>query len=80
MEEGSEKKLLVGKRQMMCDWVQSVQGMWQRITGNELFLFVDITELLGNQNAVSVELIMSVLDRIGDYELLEKQKEGYERD
>ena len=45
-----------------------------------LFLFVDITELLGNQNAVSAELIMSVLDRIGDYELLEKRNEGYERD
>ena len=33
-----------------------------------------------NQNAVSVELIMSVLDRIGDCELLEKRNEGYERD
>ena len=45
-----------------------------------MFLFVDITELLGNQNAVSAELIMSVLDKIGDYELLEKRNEGYERD
>ena len=36
--------------------------------------------VLGNQNAVSVELIMSVLDRIGDYELLEKRNEGYEGD
>ena len=36
--------------------------------------------MLGNQNAVSVELIMSVLDRIGDYELLAKRNEGYERD
>ena len=31
-----------------------------------------------NQNTVSIEEIMSVLTRIGDYELLEKQKEGYE--
>ena len=32
-----------------------------------------------NQNTVSIEEIMSGLTRIGEYELLEKQKEGYER-
>ena len=31
-----------------------------------------------NQNTVSSEAIMSDLTRIGDYELLEKQREEYE--
>ena len=31
-----------------------------------------------NQNTLSSEAIMSDLIRIGDYELLEKRKEGYE--
>ena len=31
-----------------------------------------------NQNTVSIEAIMSGLTRIGDYELLETQREGYE--
>ena len=31
-----------------------------------------------NQNTLSSEALMSVLTRIGDYELLEKQREGYE--
>ena len=31
-----------------------------------------------NQNTLSSEARMSDLTRIGDYELLEKQKEGYE--
>ena len=34
--------------------------------------------VLENQNTVSSEAIMSDLTRIGDYELLEKQREGYE--
>ena len=34
--------------------------------------------MLENQNTVSIEAIMSDLTRIGDYELLEKQREGYE--
>ena len=34
--------------------------------------------MLENQNTVSIETIMSGLTRIGDYELLEKQREGYE--
>ena len=34
--------------------------------------------VLENQNTVSIEEIMSGLTRIGEYELLEKQKEGYE--
>ena len=33
--------------------------------------------MLENQNTVSIEAIMSELVRIGDYELLEKQNEGY---
>ena len=34
--------------------------------------------MLENQNKLSSETIMSDLTRIGDYELLEKQREGYE--
>ena len=34
--------------------------------------------MLENQNTLSIEALMSILTRIGDYELLEKQKEGYE--
>ena len=34
--------------------------------------------VLENQNTVSSEAIMSDLVVVGDYELLEKQKEGYE--
>ena len=34
--------------------------------------------VLENQNTLSSETIMSDLIRIGDYELLEKQREGYE--
>ena len=33
---------------------------------------------LENQNSLSSEFIMSDLTKIGDYELLEKQNEGYE--
>ena len=34
--------------------------------------------VLENQNTLSSEALMSGLTRIGDYELLEKQNEGYE--
>ena len=34
--------------------------------------------VLENQNTLSSGSIMSDLTRIGDYELLEKQREGYE--
>ena len=36
--------------------------------------------MLENQNTLSSETIMSDLTKIGDYELLEKQKEGYEQE
>ena len=36
------------------------------------------SHVLENQNTVSIEAIMSGLTRIGDYELLETQREGYE--
>ena len=36
--------------------------------------------VLENQNTLFSGAIMSDPTRIGDYELLEKQKEGYERD
>ena len=34
--------------------------------------------VLENQNTLSIELVMSDIVVIGDYELLEKQNEGYE--
>ena len=34
--------------------------------------------VLENQNTLSSEALMSGLTKIGDYELLEKQREGYE--
>ena len=34
--------------------------------------------VLENQNTLSSEALMSGLTKIGDYELLEKQDEGYE--
>ena len=37
------------------------------------------SHVLENQNTLSSEAIMSELVRIDDYELLEKQREGYER-
>ena len=35
--------------------------------------------VLENQNTLSSEALMSDLTKIGDYELLEKKREGYER-
>ena len=36
------------------------------------------SHVLENQNTLSSEALMSDLTKIGDYELLEKQREGYE--
>ena len=33
--------------------------------------------MLENQNPVSIEALLSDMVRVGDYELLEKQNEGY---
>ena len=33
--------------------------------------------MLENQNPATIEEVMSELVRVGDYELLEKQNEGY---
>ena len=41
-------------------------------------LLIQRSYVLENQNTLSSEAIMSGLIRIGDYELLEKQDEGYE--
>ena len=41
-------------------------------------LLIQRSHVLENQNTLSSEAIMSDLTRIGDYELLEKRKEGYE--
>ena len=42
-----------------------------------LWVFVGIMELMKNQKTVIIEAIMSDLVVVGDYELLEKQKEAY---
>ena len=34
--------------------------------------------MLENQNTLSSDALMSILTKIGDYELLEKRNEGYE--
>ena len=34
--------------------------------------------VLENQNTLSSDALMSILTKIGDYELLEKRNEGYE--
>ena len=50
------------------------------MTGELLSLFVDKRRcVLENQNTVSIEALMRGLTKIGDYELLEKQKEGFGR-
>ena len=41
-------------------------------------MLINRSYVLENQNTLSSEALMSVLTRVGDYELLEKQKEGYE--
>ena len=35
--------------------------------------------MLENQNTLSIVVLMSSMIKIGDYELLEKKNEGYER-
>ena len=42
-----------------------------------IWVFVGIMEL-ENHVSVSIKLLMSGVITVGDYELLEKQKEGYE--
>ena len=37
------------------------------------------SHVLENQTTLSSEALMSDLTKIGDYELLEKKREGYER-
>ena len=82
MCKSDEEKLLVNNRQMMC--VIGLVVRKERIvvmTRYLLLLFVDKrSSVLENQNTVSIEAIMSDLTRIGDYELLEKQNEGYEQE
>ena len=41
-------------------------------------LLIQRRDVLENQNTLSSEAIMSILSRVGDYELLEKKNEGYE--
>ena len=41
-------------------------------------LLTNRSHVLENQNTVSIEAIMSDLIVVDDYELLEKQREGYE--
>ena len=79
--KSDEETLLVNNRQMMCV-IRLVFKEWIVVmTRYLLLLFVDKrSSVLENQNTVSIEAIMSDLTRIGDYELLEKQNEGYEQE
>ena len=43
-------------------------------------LLTNRSHVLENQNTLSSEVIMNDLTRIGEYELLEKRKEGYEQE
>ena len=68
----------MNNRQMMCV-IGLVRKEWIVVmTRNSLLFFVDKRRcLLENQNTVSIEAVMSGIVIIGDYELMEKQKEGY---
>ena len=41
-------------------------------------LLIQRRDVLENQNTLSSDALMSILSRVGDYELLEKKNEGYE--
>ena len=73
-----EENLLVNNRQLMC-MIRFVRK--ERIAvmkSNSVLLFVDKRRcVLGIHNSVSMELVMSDRISVGDYELLEKQNEGY---
>ena len=63
---------------MMC--VSDIQG--EECYANEVVnccycLLTEWSCVLENQNPVSIEALLSDMVRIGDYELLEKQNEGY---
>ena len=75
-----KEKLLMNNQQMMCVLGLMVRMEWIAVmTRDSLLLFVDKRScVLENQNTVSIEAIMRGLASIGDYELLEKQNEGYE--
>ena len=72
-----EEKLLANNRLIGL----VVRKEWTVVmTRDLLLLFVDKrSHVLENQKTVSIEAIMRGLVMIGDYELLEKRKEGYER-
>ena len=76
-----KEKLLMNNQQMMCVLGLMVRMEWIAVmTRDSLLLFVDKRRcVLENQNTVSIEAIMRGLASIGDYELLEKQNEGYEQ-
>ena len=79
--KSDEETLLVNNRQMMCVIGLMVHSKRIIVTIRHLLLlFVDKRRcVLENQNTLSSEALMSDLASIGDYELLEKQNEGYEQ-
>ena len=62
----------------VCDWVAGAQGV---DCGNDKKLAIIVcwqNAVMKNQNTLSNSAIMGDIVIIGDYELLEKQNEGYE--
>ena len=62
--------------QMEIAWWERGGLVWRRNSYSCLLTYRSY--VLENQNTLSSEAIMSDPTRIGDYELLEKQREGYE--
>ena len=83
MCERCEEKLLVANRQVICACVYDIQG---DECGNEwqftccYCLLTKRSYAFENQNTVSYTAVMSGTVRIGDYELLKKQNEGYKEE
>ena len=75
-----DEKLLVANRQVKCVFIDIMQG---EECGNEwqftccYCLLTKRSCAIGIQNRVSYTAVMSGTVRIGDYELLKKQNEGY---
>lgn len=71
----------MGKRRVMC--VSDMQGEECHANERENCCYCLLTKwscVLENQTIQTITAIMNDLTTIGDYELLEKQNEGYEQE
>ena len=78
-----EEKLLVANRQVMCARVGDMQGEECENEWQFTCCYCLLTKRscpIENQNRVSYTAVMSDTVRIGDYELLKKQNEGYKEE